>query len=261
MAKLRILVIGSKNHNRADCIDWLQPFPNIEEYDSVIMNLQFLSIDILNQLCKSDKLAKMKSEINTLFKTGREVFCIINKLLTSPLSEWKKSSNYDWLNIKLAVNPKRGTSVFVNNLRFSNYMNHVKNWRFELEFGGEALERLGNILVYRLVPIATNKSGKIIACTCVERQYDSEPYVKGYIHLLPPPTECNIHQAIEIIIDLIWGKEEKYVPPWRKDIEVSKSKRNPTKDTTKNTETDTNFHNDSKRDFQTSETNASMGFI
>lgn len=223
MAKRRILVIGSKAHNRADCFDWLQPFPNIEEYDSVIVNLQSLSIDTLNQLCKTNKLAKMKDEINTLFKTGREVFCIINELLTLPLTKWTKSSNYDWLSVKLALNPKRGTSIFVVTQRFLKYFEYVRNWKFEfeLELGRDVWERLGNTFLYRLVPIATNKSKKIIAGTFMERQFSpGEPYVKGYIHFLPPPTECDIRQAMEIIIDMIWGKEEKYVQTWRKDIKV-----------------------------------------
>jgi len=227
MAKPRILVIGSKDHNRVNCIDWLQPFPNIEEYDSVIINLQSLSIDTLNQLCKTNKLAKMKDEINTLFKTGREVFCIINELLTVPLTKWTKSSNYDWLSVKLALNPKRGTSIFVVNQRSLKYFEYVRNWKyeFELELGRDVWERLGNVFLYQLVPIATNKSKKIIAGTFMGKQYSTgEPYVKGYIHFLPPPTECDIHQAMEIIIDMIWGKEEKYVPPWRKDVEVPRVK-------------------------------------
>ena len=109
--------------------------------------MQSLSIDILNKLCTTTKLAEMKDGVNTLFETGREVFCIINEVLTSSLSGWTLS-NYGWLSAKLSISPKRGTSVFVNNLKFSNYLMHVKNWKFELGFGGEALERLGNILIW-----------------------------------------------------------------------------------------------------------------
>ena len=44
----KILVIGSRDHNRATCIDWLQPFPNIEEYQSI-----WTIVDILSNYYRS----------------------------------------------------------------------------------------------------------------------------------------------------------------------------------------------------------------
>ena len=34
-----ILVIGDKKHRRATCVDWMEEFPNIEEFDLVIIAL------------------------------------------------------------------------------------------------------------------------------------------------------------------------------------------------------------------------------
>jgi hypothetical protein len=41
----------------------------------------------------------------------------------------------------------------------------------------------------------------------------------GYIHLLPPTTKCNDHDAVELLIDIIHG-EKKTTFPWRSSIEV-----------------------------------------
>jgi hypothetical protein len=75
----KILVIGSKDHDRADCVDWLQPFPNIEEYDSIIINLQSLTQETYDKIQR--KMCEMKESINIVFDTNREIFCIMNKLI------------------------------------------------------------------------------------------------------------------------------------------------------------------------------------
>lgn len=75
----KILVIGSRDHDRAYCVDWQQPFPNIEEYDSIIINLQSLTQDMYDKIQK--KIRRIRKSITTVFKTDREIFCLINKLI------------------------------------------------------------------------------------------------------------------------------------------------------------------------------------
>src|SRR3989304_10115554 len=107
MKKSSILVIGSKGHSRAECFDWLEPFPNIEEYDSIIVNMQSLNQKTYDQI--QNKIKEMQESIITIIKTGREVYCVINKLMyPSPpprrlgeahvnIINYVFPTNYDWL--------------------------------------------------------------------------------------------------------------------------------------------------------------------
>jgi hypothetical protein len=267
---MRIAVIGSRNHDRAECFDWLQPFPNLEEYDSIIINLQSLTQDIFvydSQITKN--IRKMKEEISTIIQTGREVFCIINKMVRpylKPIPFTEKApkrsnvikrstaipntiqprrvppTNYGWIPLKVMISTKRkGTSVNVTNHRFDNYFDYVGNWNYEISIVNadnilqkvmEHYMSLVEITVsgitkrFILYPIALNKSKKVISGTLKPLALVDGNFVEseegGAIHLLLPPTKCEIYQAIEIILDIICEKEEKHTPFWRKDIDIPK---------------------------------------
>jgi len=130
-------------------------------------------------------------------------------------------TNYDWLPTKIEVNnQKTGTSINVHDHRFDTYFEFVDRWNLTISVGTKS--GLGGLIesaCFRIDPIAMNKSKKTIAGSLKAIEI-----LKGYgfIHLLPPPTRCNAHQAIEIILDMIYGEEVERVPPWRKDIEVPK---------------------------------------
>jgi hypothetical protein len=81
-----------------------------------------------------------------------------------------------------------------------------------VEFFGEVAE----LPLFQLLPIAVNKSKKTIAGTVVYRKRQT----KGGIHLLPPPTKGDSYQAIEILLDLVYGERGKKASPWREEIEV-----------------------------------------
>jgi len=233
--KPKVLVIGSRDHNRAECVDWLQPFPNIEEYDSIIMNLQSLTQDLYDKI--QMKIRGMSGSITTIFSTNREIFCIMNKLIhpsPAPRSSgapvyksirvgYISPTNYDWLPVKIEINSqKTGTSINVYNHRFDTYFEFVDRWNLTISVGMKS--GLGGIIesaCFRIDLIAMNKSKKTIAGSLKATEM-LEGY--GFIHLLPPPTRCNAHQAIEIILDMICGEEVRKVPPWRKDIKVPKIK-------------------------------------
>lgn len=238
--KPKVLVIGSRDHNRAECVDWLQPFPNIEEYDSVIINLQSLTQDLYDKV--QMKIRGMKEPITTVFNTNREIFCIINKLihpsppprpLGTPIKRtirvgYVSPTNYDWLPVKIEINDqKTGTSINVHNHRFDTYFEFVKRWNLTISLGMKSgLGGLIEHVLFRINLIAVNKSKKTIAGSLEIVNFLQGEGLQGYgfIHLLPPPTRCNVHQAIEIILDMICGEEVTKVPPWRKDIQVPKIK-------------------------------------
>jgi len=236
---MNILVIGSKDHKRVHCIDWQAPLPNIEEYDSVVINMQSLTQNVFDKI--ANKIAtEMKREIATLLDTEREVFCIVNQYLTlSPPTTGFKAvtrlppTNYDWLPTIVSVNAEKpGTSITVMNNRFEEYLKRVDQWNLILDLYQEPpvqvaiqntyaqlAELTGNvmkILRFQLLPIAENKSKKIIAGTLVYKGKGRQ----GGIHLLPPPTRCDTHEAIEILLDLIYGKPLVAHPPWREGIDV-----------------------------------------
>ena len=239
--KPKILIIGSRDHDRADCVDWLQPFTNIEEYDSIIINLQSLTQEVYDRILT--KIRRMKESIATVFHTDREIFCIMNKCISpSPpprplgapegegiVTGYVSPTNYDWLPTTVTISDKRkGTSINVSDHRFDRYFQWVDKWEFELSQSIRTPRETFQTLMYSIIPIAENKSKKMIAGTVKRGGFLKEsgkgefPLQKGGIHLLPPPTKCGTHQAIEIILDLIYGEEGKIVPPWREEIEVPK---------------------------------------
>lgn len=226
----KILVIGSKGHDRADCVDWLQPFPNIEEYDSIVINLQSLTQDVYTKI--QTKIRGMKESITTVFHTDREIFCIMNKVINpipspgGPKIKYITNTNYDWFPIKIKVdNRKKGRSINLYDNGFDRYFEYVDRWNFEISIPiGTTKRDMIILLLFGIVPIATNKSRKTIAGSLKGRDLAGKMQGKGAIHLLPPPTKCDPHQAVEIILGLICGEESKIVPVWRKDIEVPKIK-------------------------------------
>ena len=69
-----------------------------------------------------------------------------------------------------------------------------------------------------LEPIAVNKSGKMIGARIVG--VDPELYVgSGSICLLPKPTECDTHEAIETLIDVATSEERSELE-WRGRLDI-----------------------------------------
>jgi len=231
----KILVIGSKDHNRADCVDWLQPFPNIEEYDSIIIDMQSLTQRIYDKI--QTTVHAIKESINTVLNTNREVFCIMDKLITpsptrsppgapvfKPIRVGYVSTNYDWLPIGIDVScQKTGSSIIMYDTRFAKYLELIDRWNFEIDFSPRTAIEFVATFSYSIQPIAMNKSQKTIAGSVKRTSLDGKVLMgheKGAIHLLPPPTKVANSQAIELILDLIIGGETKIVQPWRKDVDV-----------------------------------------
>jgi len=224
----KVLVIGSKDHDRADCVDWLHPFPNIEDYDSIIINLQSLTQAVYDK--SISKIRGMRESIVTVFSTDREIFCVMNKVVApSPVPSVKgkrtgiglvtidpdyvPTTNYEWLPIRIEIRSgKRGTFVSLSNHRFDKYFQGVDKWNLEIGMLSSSW--------IALVPIAVNKSRKMIGASLEH----IESVHQGAIHLLPPPTKGDTHRAIETLLDLICGEKAKTVPLWRKDIQVPEIK-------------------------------------
>ena len=242
MQKQRVLVIGSKDHSRADCVDWLETFPNIEEYDSIIINMQSLTPQLYTRI--TSKILSMREQILNIITTGREVFCIISNK-TYPLPpllapgmpahgigivnpNFSSPTNYDWFPFKIDVSSQKcGTFMNIIDSRFSRYFELLNKWEFEIaiNYKSNTLQEWLVQLTFPFFAIAVNKSQKIIAGSLRVRPLAQSLIANGAIHLLPPPTKSSPFQAVETIIDLILGTiQSKAVQPWRKSIDVPNEK-------------------------------------
>jgi hypothetical protein len=216
---LDILVIGDKKHGRATCVDWMEDFPNIEEFDLIIIALNTLTQKIFDKI--PDKLHGIADEIKTVWGTGRPVWCIMEEVLTAsrPAGGPKAvhgtlPSNYDWLPVPILVRKvKEGFTVRpVDSMaagKFSPYFDMVKKFDLEIE-GYDRL--LGKVI--GLAPMATNKSDKMISAVMFVGTN-----IGGAISFLPKPTTCSVYEAIEILIDIATGKD-RLEPEWREQIEI-----------------------------------------
>lgn len=227
-----ILVIGSKEHKRATSVNWLEPFPNIEDFDSLIINMQSLSQEQYVEIY--EKIVQMKEQISSIINSDREIFCIISEPIFHPtfisivqpsntLYQPHIPNNYDWVPVPIKlIKRKEAISKQLLNQRFQDYFNLVGEWNFEIEIDFEDQKAFLPIWIYNISPIAINKSRKTIAGTIdftgILRQ--GLKGKKGAIHFLPLATKCSVHQSIEILLDIISGKAEKYCPPWRNNIEI-----------------------------------------
>ena len=193
----------------------------------------------------------MEESITTVFQTNREIFCIMNKVIhpsPPPIPtgtamkrtrrvDYIPPSNYDWLPAKIEIDDrKRGRSINLLHHRFERYFEYVDKWdlTISISYGDKLGESFGEriaalsyqfkALIYEIKSIATNKSQKTIAGSLVKiNPFSGEPQKDyGFIHLLPPPTKCDIYQAIEILLDLICGEQVEIVSPWRKSIQIPK---------------------------------------
>jgi len=225
----KVLVIGSSDHARASCFAWSQPLPNIEEYDSVILNMETLTQEVYNMIY--DRVFRLREPVTTVFTTNREIFCILDKVLCSSAHVFKTGgythghTSYDWIPVQIRIDEKNGTSINLYDHRFDNYFEFVKSWNYELDlyYGGNWADIVRSVLC-QIRPIASNLSRKTIAGSIRRvNPLTGQPFdgnERGAIHLLPPTTRCGIFQAIEIILDIIHGEETKKTPLWRKNIEI-----------------------------------------
>lgn len=201
--QVKILVIGSKGHDRAYSVDWLQPFPNIEEFDSMIIDLTSFPKDHLDQSVINN-LQELSKATLTFMATNREIFCILDEPISA---EGVSKLNYIWFPERenlLVIHKKPGKSKIVKNERFTKYLAFVGKWSYEIDKKFSRYSSFNSICV--------NKSQNNIAGTFFVMG-------RGKIHLLPKTTTVSVSDSIELLIDLALGKEiEEY--PWRKEIEI-----------------------------------------
>ena len=186
----KIVIIGSETHEKADTIKWTQPFSDITEYDSIIIDLTSFPKDYPPHLFYNIGILKRMARL--FIRDNKEIYCIMEKPLKILFKQIPL--NYSWVPFpqKLTVNPMLlGKTITLIDKKFSNYIKNVERWDNELNW-----EKTNNC---SFNPIAINKSNNPIATTMIIKN-------RGKIHFLPK-TKKSIHQrAIEILIDLATNK-------------------------------------------------------
>jgi hypothetical protein len=199
----KLLIIGSTPHKKVDNIKWTQPFPDMEKYDSLIIDLTSFPKNYPPTLFNNIGLLKRTARI--FIRDNKEIFCIMEKPLKIPFK--KIPLNYSWIPFpqKLTVNPMiLGRTIILTDERFSEYIENVEKWDNELYW-----ENTANC---NFDPIAINKSQKPVAATITIGK-------KGKIYLLPKTTKNNHSKAIKLLIGLATREEpEEY--PWLDSIEI-----------------------------------------
>jgi len=196
-----ILVIGPGEYRYADSITWYNNFPNISEYDILIVDIQSFPTLIYEKL--GENIEKLFKGIWDFLKTGREVYCIIDD--PKPL-ERHPNMNYSYFpffNQLILTRTEPGTSKKNIQRFFEKYFEYVEEWHHILTW-----ENTNNI-TYR--NICVNKTGDTIALTY---QFSN---LKGAIHLLPKTTKIDTIKSIVLLIDIILGADITE-HPWRSDI-------------------------------------------
>lgn len=207
---VNIAVIGKGKHERATCIPWDQAFPNIEEFDSLIIDLTSFPEDSLDEAVL-DNIMELSKAQYTFMKTSRETFCIIDEPINFRKGTKQiKRINYVWLpqydSLKI-IRKKPGKSKTVKDKRFTKYFECVEKWNYEIQWRW--------VQYYNFDSICVNKSGNAIAGTL----YWTLLGESGKIYLLPKTTRISVSDSVELLIDLALGKEiTEY--PWRREINV-----------------------------------------
>ena len=198
-----MLVIGSASPDEVDSIEWTQPFPDMEAYDGLIIDLSSFPKDYPRTLFTNIGVLKRTARI--FIRDSKEIFCTMDKRFKVPFK--KIPLNYSWIPYpeKFRINPMLlGKSKKLVDERFSEYMETVERWYSEL-FWEDTVN-------CTFEAIAVNKRQNAIAATLTING-------RGKIHFLPKATSINSSEAIELLIGLA-TKEESTDISWLASVEI-----------------------------------------
>lgn len=199
----KLLVIGSAHHKKVDSIEWTQPFPDMENYDVLVIDLASFPKDYPRTLFNNIGVLKRTARI--FIRDSKEIFCIMDKRFRVPFK--KIPLNYAWIPYpeKLRINPMLlGKSKKLVDERFSEYIENVERWYSEL-FWEDTIN-------CSFDSIAVNKRQNTIAATLTINH-------RGKIHFLPKTTKISSSEAIDLLIGLV-KKETSADISWLDSVEI-----------------------------------------
>ncbi len=199
----KLLVIGSASPDKVDSLEWTQPFPDMGNYDALILDLASFPKDYPRTLFTNIGVLKRTARI--FIRDNKEIFCILDKRFKVPFK--KIPLNYAWIPYpeKFRINPMLlGKSKKLCDERFSEYMENVEKWYSELFW-----EDTANC---SFDAIAVNKRQNAIAATLTING-------RGKIHFLPKATRISSSEAITLLIGLAKEEAPTHIP-WLTSVEI-----------------------------------------
>lgn len=232
MHSKKILVIGSKGHPLADrCVDWLEPFPYLGDYHTVVINMQSLTGEVLSKLYKNypSKLKRAREDLGDVIWHNTTVICITQKniqLLRRRFRTRIPVGNYDWCPITLFFEEREGSGFKETK---EGYLRFVKKWSHYLRAADLSNYKCRFLKECNLTinPILTNLVGRPLAFDASVREFtisEMGTIVKKkdshLMRFLPPPTEISIEEGINFLLKNIVGyvPGEIQLPEWAKNI-------------------------------------------
>jgi len=238
----RVLVIGAETARAATTVGWLDEWPNLTDFDVVIINLPSLDRATLVRLSRRDKqrLTGMRDELFDLMMSKGEIYCIMAPFMAfgsylyfadgSMEPEW---SNIKWSPIGFSFTEIRGETVLVEgDVKFEDYLRQVSGWECYLNptaslyYIEERLRRDQKLgpdeeVFWQSLPLATNRYGKPLAASLCfgvrQRERGTERikmrFISDSLHLLPPPNKISLEQGIDLLIEEAKGMPAKTIAP------------------------------------------------
>jgi hypothetical protein len=241
----RVLVIGSGQARTVKTVGWLDPWPDLADFDVVIIVLPALDRVTLVKMSRVDKerLARMRAQLFDLLMSRGEVYCILAPFLAfgsyvdyadgNLEPEW---SNLNWSPIAFSLTEIRGETVQIeSDVKFEEYLRQVAGWDCYLNataglgYIEERLRRDGKLrpndeLFWQSIPLALNRYGKPLAASLCfgVRQADTASaaggegkirFISDFLHLLPPPTKRTLEEGIDLLVEEAKGLPARTLTP------------------------------------------------
>lgn len=240
MAQKDILVIGSKGHKHADCVDWTDKIPYLGDYLLIILDLTTLTIQEMKKLCSNNQylvLDKLKKQINEIIWAKAHIRCITNKNLYYHYeSEDVSITNYDWCPVSIEFKDETGNKF---DRERKGYLSYVESWTHY--FNDDESDLSNKKGTYRLMynkhvffrpdEFLNNRANKKLAFSLTALEYslgyNKEPVdikESNPIYFYPPTTKISVKDGIDCLIEQILGVKEQVIklPSWTEKTQFKK---------------------------------------
>lgn len=250
-----MIVIGSDGHYGVDTVGWFEDeMLNIADYDTIIIDTNsldsFLSLVAIADISDDGKkaiIAKLYSNLqfiqNRLFYTlhsDGEIYVICSPrthICVTKYAPWDSFPIYGWSPIPVFIENEQGVTKSVEDKTYERYFEYVKRWSFTLELGKQwdKIQKFCENEIGKqhfrpsIESIAINRYKKSLAVSASyslgvfnsDTRRVRQVHESGSIVFLPPPTEVDIHEAINILLEDLLGIQQRTEPPkWINGIYV-----------------------------------------
>lgn len=160
------------------------------------------------------RLKRVREQLIKLLSSGGDVVAILDDRY---FFRFTGASALGWSPYKIAYTAEEGERVHVDDERFMRYFAQVRRWDRLLDLSKEDWASLmeygiGTKVQFSASTVATTRYGAPIAVT-LRVTWGVSMFRSGYMTCLPPPTECDVQQAVAIILHDYAGIECDFPDP------------------------------------------------